>query len=68
MYVYDLPPYKISHATSNYSLVTTIKPKAKYRLHTATMLSVYFLQKVYLNKSCKIFEDLLPCHFRTLIL
>jgi hypothetical protein len=44
MYVYNPPPYKVSH------LVTTIKPKVRYRFHVATMLLHYSPKTISITK------------------
>jgi hypothetical protein len=51
---------KFHMPSSNSSLITATKPKAKYRFCTVIVLFFYIIQKNYLNKCCVFFEDLLP--------
>jgi len=44
--------------SSSGSLVTSIKPKAKYRIDSASILLFYIFRKKKLNKSFMFFEDL----------
>jgi hypothetical protein len=47
-------------SSSNGSLVIAIKPKAKYTIHNSIHFVVLHCTGNYLNKSCIVFEYLLP--------
>jgi hypothetical protein len=59
-YVYDLSLKEFPMGSSNDSLVSTIRQKAKENVRTAAILLLFFPQKYYPQQGCVFLHGLTP--------